>query len=39
MTAAEHSLTFNADGLPSGIYFARLESANQFLTRKMILLR
>ncbi len=37
--AGEHSVQFNGDNLPSGIYFYRLEAAGQVRTRKMLLFR
>ncbi len=37
--AGNYSLTFNASGLPSGVYFYRLTSGSFNQTRKMILLR
>ncbi len=37
--AGEHSAIFNADGLPSGIYFYRLQSGSVSQIRKMILLQ
>ena len=35
----EHSVTFNASSLPSGIYYYRLESAQRSETKKMVLLK
>lgn len=37
--AGAHSVTFNASNLESGIYFYKLESGNQIMTKKMILLK
>jgi hypothetical protein len=37
--AGEHQVTLNAEGLASGIYFARLQTANQSKTVKLMLLR
>ncbi len=34
-----HSVTFNAEQLPSGMYFYRLETPRGFETRKMLLMR
>lgn len=34
-----HQITFNASGLASGLYFARLESGSNVLMRKMLLLK
>lgn len=40
MSSGQHLFTFNASGLPSGIYFYRLEAFNNAsLTRKMILIK
>ncbi len=38
-TKGKHEITFNANGLSSGIYFYRLESGGFIFTKKMILLR
>lgn len=38
-SAGTHLVTFNAAGLPSGIYFSRLEQGGQVMTRRMILLQ
>jgi len=38
-TAGEHSLTFDATGLTSGVYFYRLRAGSFFQTRKMTVLR
>ena len=35
----EHSVTFVAENLPSGVYFYRLETPRGFETRKMVLMR
>jgi hypothetical protein len=37
--AGEHSVTFDGSGLPSGIYFARLQVGEFTQTQKMILLK
>jgi hypothetical protein len=37
--AGEHRVQFNADRLPSGIYFYKLEADNFQQTRKMLLVR
>jgi hypothetical protein len=37
--AGEHRFTFDGAGLPSGIYFARLESAGLVKTQKLLLLK
>jgi hypothetical protein len=37
--AGEHRVTWNAEGMASGIYFAKLQTAGQSVTRKMVLLR
>lgn len=39
-SAGSHKITWNADNLPSGIYFARLSTANgQSQTRKLVLMK
>jgi hypothetical protein len=37
--AGNHSVTFDARNLPSGVYFARLEAGAFTMTRKMLLIR
>jgi hypothetical protein len=37
--AGKYKLNFNANNLPSGIYFYKLQSGNLSQTRKMILLK
>jgi hypothetical protein len=37
--AGDHELTFDASGLPSGIYFARLEAGKYVQTQKLVLLK
>jgi photosystem II stability/assembly factor-like uncharacterized protein len=39
MTAGSHEVGFNASGLASGVYFYKLKTDEQEMTRKMILLR
>lgn len=39
MSKGTHKINFDAKGLSSGLYFYRLESGNQILVRKMILLK
>jgi hypothetical protein len=39
MNAGGHTATWEAKGMPSGIYFYRLESDKQSLMRKMVLLK
>jgi hypothetical protein len=39
MTAGIHQIEFNAEGLSSGIYFYRVETAAYSQTKKMILMR
>ena len=38
-TKGNHSITFDAAGLPSGIYFYSISSLNYFKTKKMILIK
>ncbi len=38
-TAGVHDVTFHADGLPSGVYFYRLQSTTGAITMKMLLMR
>ncbi len=38
-SAGRHTVNFNANDLPSGLYFYRLESANHSLQQKMVLLK
>jgi photosystem II stability/assembly factor-like uncharacterized protein len=37
--AGSHSVTFNASGLPSGVYFYRLEAGTYHDTKKLLLLK
>jgi photosystem II stability/assembly factor-like uncharacterized protein len=39
MSAGNHSRTWNAEGLPSGVYFYRLQAGTSIETKKLILLR
>jgi hypothetical protein len=39
MPSGDHSVQWQADGLPSGVYFYRLQSKNTSETRKLILLK
>ena len=39
MPAGSHSITFNGAGLPSGIYFAKLQAENRTQLIKMILMK
>ena len=39
MDAGRHSAHFDADGLPGGLYTARLTTADGTQTRKMLLLK
>jgi hypothetical protein len=39
LPAGEHSVSWDAEGLPSGIYYYRLQSGNQTGTGKIILLK
>ncbi|MCB9357701.1 MAG: T9SS type A sorting domain-containing protein [Calditrichaeota bacterium] len=39
MTAGEHELTWNADGLASGLYFARLSDSRRSQTQRLLYLR
>jgi len=38
-TAGQHRLTFDASGLPSGVYLCRLEVGGMAQTRKMVLIK
>ncbi len=38
-TGGDHSVDFNADSLPSGVYVYRLQAGGEMLTRKMTLVR
>ncbi len=38
-TAGEHTVTFIADGLPSGVYFYRLQAGALVQSRKMLILK
>ena len=37
--AGKYRVTWNADNLPSGVYFYRLEAGSFSMTRKMLLLK
>ena len=37
--AGDHSVTFNAGNLPSGVYFYRLQAGNYSATKKLLLLK
>ncbi|MBU0690870.1 T9SS type A sorting domain-containing protein, partial [bacterium] len=39
MTAGEHSIQVDAAGLPSGVYFARVQAGAQTITKKLVLLK
>ena len=39
MTAGEHTVQFNGSALPSGVYFARLQTIEQITTQKLLLLK
>jgi hypothetical protein len=38
-SAGIHTVTFNAFGLPSGVYFYKVESAGKGAVRKLVLLK
>jgi hypothetical protein len=39
MNAGRHSVTFNAAGIPSGVYMVRMEAGGQIMTSKLTLLK
>jgi hypothetical protein len=39
MSAGRHMVTFNAAGIPSGVYIVRLEAGGQLMTSKLTLLK
>ena len=39
MQAGTHSVLFNAEGIPSGVYLYRLETENAVLVRKMVVMK
>ena len=39
LNAGEHRIVFDADNLPSGIYFARMEMSSQLSTQKLLLIK
>lgn len=39
LNAGEHRITFNADGLPSGVYIYRIQAGRYSASRKMLLLK
>ena len=39
LTAGNHSVTFQAENLPSGVYFYRLEAGNFMQMKKMVLIK
>jgi hypothetical protein len=39
MEAGEHTVIYNASGLPSGVYLYRLEVGNFIRTRRMVIIR
>lgn len=39
LTSGNHKIKWNADGLPAGIYFLRLETNERSETRKLVILR
>ncbi|MCX6601614.1 MAG: T9SS type A sorting domain-containing protein [bacterium] len=38
-TAGRHRLTFDASGMPSGVYLCRLEAGEMAQTRKIVLIK
>ena len=39
INSGEHAVYFNASNLVSGLYFARLQTPNQLITQKMMLIK
>jgi hypothetical protein len=39
VTAGSHKVEFNGEGYPSGLYFARMQTGAQTMTRKMLLIK
>ncbi len=39
LSAGNHSYTFNAQNLPSGVYYCKMQTANDVQMRKMVLLK
>jgi hypothetical protein len=39
MSAGRHMVTFNAAGIPSGVYIVRLEAGGQLMTSKLTLIK
>ena len=37
--AGQHTVTWNGQGMPSGIYFYRLQTVSETITRKMMLIK
>jgi len=39
MAPGEHKMTFDATRLPAGVYFYRLESRGESVTKKLLLIK
>ncbi|NHZ86967.1 MAG: T9SS type A sorting domain-containing protein [Planctomycetia bacterium] len=39
LVSGEHEITWNADNLPSGVYFVRLQSGEFVMNQKVLLIK